>query len=168
MLGVSYNSTVVVTLLIDRSKYHPCTIERKSNKREIKKDGKIVKTIEAYDPAEVFGAFIKENSGGREKVVLVNGYETLSYLESNPEIRYIIFDAAQVLSKNEIEIIDAELPIGNNGVWKTYKNFPKLLKNKLPSMEKGFTYIKVTPDFKISTILEEVLFNYLNLKRSKG
>lgn len=155
MLGIAYNSTLVATMLIDRAKYHPCTIERQASKRVIKKDGVIVKTVDEYKPAEVFESFLKENSGGRQKVAFVNGYETLFYLKSEDSVRYIIFDAAQVLSKNGIEIIDAELPIGNNGVWRTYENFPKIFKSKIPKMKLGFTYSRSAPNFRVSVILEE-------------
>jgi len=165
MFGISYSSTGVVDLFINKEKYQRCTIETLRKKLVRKSKGEIIETIEAYDPKKAFNSFMKQDPGGRVKVVLVHGYNTLHYLTPEIGIKFIVFDAPQILAKKKVKIIDAKPMADGQGTWKNYKILPEAINNEIESTEGGFSYKKETQKYTIRHILKNVT---KKLEKKKG
>ena len=154
MIGIAFNSPDVIELLIDKVKYKTFLIECFSKKLVRKnKEGTIVERRDEYNPKKVFETVLNDNTK-RGKVILVQKYETLKLLPNNKNIKYIIFDAPQILVKKNVTILDAK--ISNLGAWSLYKIFPIELEAKLQNSKFGFNYKDDTPEYTIRTILKHV------------
>lgn len=147
MLGIAHSSISIIELLIDRTKFFICPIE-KSRPPKNEDPG--------YNPSAIFEKFLKEKSGGRIRVALVHGYVTLSKLRSDPQVKYVVFDAPQILAKSEITILDASQKADGTGTWEVYKKTPKEINSKLHSIEGGYTLKIPPPKFVVRDILTSV------------
>lgn len=157
MFGISYTSTNVIDILLSRDQFQRCTIEPKQKKLVRKdKEGNVIETIDSYDPKKVFDAFMKENPGNRIKVVLVNAYNTLKFLPSEPSVKYVIFESPQVLAKNKVKIIDAEPSNDGQGIWTGLKITPEDIHNEVKNTSPGFTFIPNIQKYSIRKIINVI------------
>lgn len=147
MFGICHTSMGVMELLLDRTKFHVCAIEKPRPKKG---------NDDGYNPEEAFQEFLKTKSGGRVRVALVYGYSTLKNLTNKENVKYVVFDAPQILAKHGVEIFDSSQPAEGSGTWNLYRKTPSEINLKIEETAGGYEFKQDTPRYALKDILERV------------